>query len=129
MDKQLRDTAQKLRGMSSRDATDWLLHNYPVSSDNYGIAFTLLAHLSLTRLDQVRLARHYFSRIPFANDYPYSVFAKMMSLTALISVLVDFIPEDERDINLFKYYLLPVLAGAARSDREKRVVEAFRAKL
>ena len=57
----------KLGEMSSKHAADWLVLTYPVGSAGYGSAIALITHRSWKRSDQIRLAKHYLSKLPFAS--------------------------------------------------------------
>jgi hypothetical protein len=121
MNQQLRALASDLRKMSSRDAADWLMDRYPAGSNDWGKAISLLRRRSWERADQVRLAHHYLSRLPFASPKPYEAFASFMQVSWLIDIVSEHIPSNEQDRSLLEYHLGPVLAHAAKTaeDHEK----------
>lgn len=125
MNERQRQECERLRAFSSGEAADYLLANYGVESPNYGEAFVLLPHRSWMRSDQVRLARHYFQKIPFASSRPYEVFAAFMSLPLLIELLEEFAPVASDDLSLFIYHVEPVLRRRARNDQEVSLVQGL----
>jgi hypothetical protein len=125
MNPDLRIEAAELRQKSSKAATDWLLTRYPVGSADWGNALTLLEHISLRHADRMVTARHYLSRIPYASDRPYRVFAKLLQLDDLVRVLSDSLPTAPEDRKLVRYHVEPVLRGMDGSESAKEIVDLF----
>jgi hypothetical protein len=115
--------------LSSAEAADAILERYPAGSLYYGEAFLIISHLSLRRPDQVRLARYYLQRLPFANQKPYEAFASQMSIPLLITILREYTPTDTRKRELFVYHARPTLESAAKSMKDAEVVSSFFADL
>ncbi|MRW83043.1 hypothetical protein GJ698_02930 [Pseudoduganella sp. FT26W] len=67
-------------GGSYEDAATFLLEAFPLEALNHSEAFCVMVHSSWKRDDQIRLARSYLSKIPFASAMPYEAFASFMSL-------------------------------------------------
>ena len=86
---------------------------------------SLLPHLSWKEADQLKLARHYLSKIPYASAKPYEVFVSFMTLGNFIRVLKEFLPSQEEDKSLLKYHLKSVLSNAATTDAARKSVEDF----
>ncbi|RFA30964.1 hypothetical protein CAI21_03020 [Alkalilimnicola ehrlichii] len=125
MNKIQRQQCEQLRALPSTEAAAWLMDKYGVGQTNWGEAFILLPHRSWSREDQIRLARYYFQKMPFAQSRPYEVFASFMSLPLLVQVLGECMPRAKADIELVRYYLAPVLKKKARSAAEVQLVEIF----
>jgi hypothetical protein len=125
MDRQLKELIEKLKAMSSEDASTWLMETYPLDSIDYGNAIILLPHRSWMKPDQLRLARYYFQKIPFASKKPYEAFASFMSISNLIKIIREYIPTDQSDKELLKYYLEGVLKKGIKSGSDKELVKNF----
>lgn len=108
--------------MASEDAATWLMENYPVDAHNYGDAIALIPHRSWGRSDQIRLARHYLRKLPFASSRVYEAFASFMSLDLFVKIIKEYWPHDEADVSLLIYHLRPVLNKFARTDSDRAVV-------
>ena len=115
--------------MSSSQAADWLLKTYPVEGQNYGDAIQLISHLSWKQADQIRLARHYLKKIPFASSKVYEVFASFMSFELFVKVLQEQLPINKSDIDLLLYHLRPVLEKYAKTSSDHVLINSFIAEL
>lgn len=124
MDKSTRRTAAVLRDMSSSQAADWLLAKHPREGDTPGVAIKLLAHLSLQKRDNLRLARHYLAGPTWAHEWPYQVFAKCLGARKLIATLDEVMSDTERDRDLLRYHLC-IMRPMLRSDSELAPVQAM----
>jgi hypothetical protein len=129
MDQELRSLVGDLRRKSSREAADWLMDHYPAGSTNWGKAITILVHLSWKRAEQVRLANHYLSRLPFASAKPYEAFASFMRVSRLIGILRQNVPSNDRDRGLLEYHVGPVLVRAAKTPADHEAVRRFMSEL
>nr|WP_063571472.1 hypothetical protein [Luteibacter rhizovicinus] len=125
MDTQLKALSEKLGRMTSEDAANWLLTNYSVDEAGYGDAMALINHRSWQRSEQIRLAKHYFRKLPFASSKPYEAFASFMSLKLFLKTVEECMPASEEDKKLLMYHLSPVLQKAAKSDSDRELVAAF----
>jgi hypothetical protein len=125
MDNRLKTISAELNQMTSAQAADWLIENFPVDRTDYGDAITLIPHRSWKRSDQLRLARHYFQKIPFASPRPYEAFASFMSFDNLMKVIKEFLPSKREDIELLIYHFSPVLKKAAKTDGDLEVMRSF----
>jgi hypothetical protein len=126
MNERQRQILSDLRKKGSTEVADWLMQQYPAGS---GEAMIILAHLSLKRMDQVRLAEHYLSRLPFADARPYKTFASFMQVRRLVEIMRKHIPTDNRDKQLLEYYAAPVLNRAAKTAEDREAVQRFLAEL
>lgn len=129
MNKTQRQECKQLRALPSDEAAARLMEKYGVGQPNWGEVFVLLPHCSWSREDQLRLARYYFRKMPFAQIRPYEVFASFMSLPLLTKVLGECMPRAKADIELVRYYLAPVLKKKASSAAEVELVEKFLSEL
>jgi hypothetical protein len=118
----LNEQRDALRRLSSEEAANWLIEQYPVESENYGEAIVLLAHRSWKKSDQFRLARYYFRRVPFASSRPYEIFASFMSLSSFIKVIQERVPLNKEDRSLLVYHLKPVLKKKVSSASDEEMV-------
>lgn len=125
MDTQLKALSEKLSKMTSEDAADWLLTNYAVDKAGYGDAIALINHRSWRRAEQIRLAKHYFRKLPFASSKPYEAFASFMSVKLFLKTIEECMPMSEADKKLLLYHLGPVLHKVAKSDSDRELVAAF----
>lgn len=125
MDQRLRSAVNDLRKMGSSEAADWLMAHYPVDSGSAGEALIMASHLSWKKADQLRLADHYLSKLPFASARPYEVFASMLPVHRLVAILKDRIPSEEADRDLLWYYAGPVLTRAAKTAQDHEAVQAL----
>jgi len=110
--------------MRSDEAATWLMETYKVPEDGWWEAITLIPHRSWARPDQLRLARYYLQRIPFANGRPYETFAAFMPVRKLVQVIREHLPNVKRDrVDLLCYYLLPILSGRAKTQNDVLAVK------
>ena len=123
MDTRFRMLCLKLRNMTSPQAADWLIDTYPISDSGYGEAIHLIPHRSWKRTDQIRLARYYFQKIPFANAKGYEVFASFMSFKIFVGIIRENYPSEESRKELLLYYLIPVLESAAKTDSDRELIK------
>jgi hypothetical protein len=125
MDEKQRQICGHLRELQSSEAADWLMERYPISGVQWGEALLVMPHRSWKKRDQIRLAKYYLSKIPFASARGYEVFASFMSVTSLISVIRDLVPPSAEDRRLIEYHLAPVLRRKAESDKDMTAVRSF----
>jgi hypothetical protein len=111
--------------MSSEEAAEWLIDRYPAGGTDWGDAIAILPHRSWKTADQVRLAHHYLRRLPFASAKAYEALASFMRISRFIAVLTDYVPDSDRDRDLFNYYVGPVLARAAKTPEDHEAVQRF----
>ena len=101
-----------LRSMESSEAADWLLENHPKDGCIY------IAKRSWKKGDQIRLAEHFLSTIPHASAICYEALLSIMSVVRFSNVVEGLMPEKASDRDLLKYYLLPALTKAAKTDED-----------
>lgn len=101
----LHSVIARMKTLNSADAADLLVHEFPITSPDYGYAFDLIGHRSWKKRDQVKLCEYYMQNSPFASAKPYDAFAKIMSLHTFINVLKKAIPTCEIDRLLFSITL------------------------
>ena len=116
---------RRLAGMSSSDAATWLMETFPLDREGWGEALVLMPHRSWKRADQLRLARYYLSRIPFAGPRGYEAFLSFMSVPRMLAVLKEHLPADPDERSLLAYYLGPLLARTARSATDSAAADDF----
>src|SRR6185295_14974264 len=117
MDQRRRQICENLRAMRSEDAANWLMETYKVDDPAWGEAITLLPHRSWAKADQLKLARYYLQRIPYASERPYKAFASFMSIRNLVKVLREYLPRVSTDrLSLLHYHLAPLLKQHAKND-------------
>ena len=129
MTPEFRAEAAALRRLTSSEAASWLMQTYPSSDPFHGIAFDLMRHRSWLRPDQLRLAEHYLTSLPFASARPYKAFASFMSVHRLISVIEKRIPSDVSRVPLLAYHLLPVLRERLQTSADRKAMDALIEKL
>jgi hypothetical protein len=115
----------QLKGLTSKDAANFLMEKFPVESPNYNEAFNVIAHRSWKKSDQLRLARFYFKKTPFVSSKPYEVFASFMSVPALISVVKEAILNKPSEEQFIIYHVAPVLKKIVKSEKDKNLVDNF----
>lgn len=125
MDEKQRQICDQLRELQSSEAAGWLMEHYPTSGGHWGEALLVMPHRSWEKRDQIRLAKYYLSKIPFASARGYEVFASFMSVASLISVIRDFVPPSAEDRRLLEYHLSPVLRRKAESDKDLAAIRSF----
>lgn len=125
MDEKQRKLCARLRELQSSEAASWLMTCYPINSDHWGEALLVIHHRSWKKQDQVRLAKYYLSKIPFASARGYEAFASFMSVANLVTVIQDYIPSSSEDKRLLEYYLAPILRRKAQSEKDLAVVSNF----
>lgn len=125
MDDRLKTLSAKLGQMTSAQAADWLIETYPVGGAEYGDAITLIPHRSWKRPDQLRLAKHYLQKMPFASSRPYEVFASFMSFDLFIKAIKEQLPSNKTDIDLLLYHLSPVMKKVAKTDADRELMRSF----
>ncbi|MGN6580430.1 MAG: hypothetical protein ACTHJ1_10675 [Bordetella sp.] len=129
MNKTIEPIVDDLRKMTSNEAAEWLIERYPIGSAKWGDAIVIMAHLSWKKADQIRLADHYLSRLPFASAKPYEVFASFMKVSRLVDILRKNAPVGTADRSLLEYHAGPVLMRAAQTPEDREMVENFRLEL
>jgi len=125
MDNQLKEISANLGRMSSQEAANWLMETYPAEGADYGNAIALLTHRSWKRTDQVRLAKHYLKKLPFASSRVYEAFASFMSIELFVKILKEHLPSERSDISLLIYHLRPVLEKAAKTESDRELVRSL----
>lgn len=115
----------KIARMSSEDAAQWVVENYPISANNYGDAFFYVCHRTWKVPDQKKLARYYFKKLPFSSERGYEAFASIMSMRNLICCVKELLPSTASDKDLLLYHLLPVLNKFARNEGDQQLVFDF----
>lgn len=129
MDGRLKAISAELGQMTSAQAADWLIETYPVDGAEYGDAITLIPHRSWKRPDQLRLARHYLKKMPFASSRPYEAFASFMSFDLFMQVIKEQLPSSKEDVDLLLYHLSPVMKKIAKSDSDRELIRSFIAEI
>lgn len=124
-DEYLEAQSAELKRVSSEEAATWLMDQYPVNNPDYGRALLLLRSRSWKRTDQIRLARYYFQKIPFASSRPYEVFATFMSIQQLTKAIKENMPTSEADLDLLRYHLEPVLRKSCKSSSDQEIVRSL----
>lgn len=116
---------RKLTSLSSSQAADWLLSAFPIESQRYWDGLLLIPHRSWRRSDQLRLARHYLQRIPFASARGYEIFASFMQVSTFLTCIRESLPLSDERLDLLLDYLIPVLSAMAKSPKDSDLVAAF----
>ena len=129
MDNRLKKISLDLRKMTSGQAADWLMTNYPIEDPNYWEVFQLISHVSWKRADQNRLAKKYLKKMPFASSKAYEVFASFMSFELFVKAIREQFPIDKENLDLLLYHLCPVLEKAAKSDSDRELMRSLIAEL
>jgi hypothetical protein len=125
MDAALRAEAEKLREMGSAQAASHLIEHWPKS---HRPTFVLMQHVSWKAPDQVRLAEHFLPKKPFADAFPYEVFASFMSVERFLAAMDRVWPTEAWDRQLLTYHLGPILDKYAASEGNKAAVREFLAR-
>lgn len=125
MDSELRADIDEIRSLDSNEASNWIINKYPIDSDSYGQAFHIIGHRSWKKGDQIKLARYYLNKMPFANRQPYEIFLSFMSVENFIGVVKERIPDNDQDVDLLLYHLKPAMKKVAKDDRRKEAVDKF----
>jgi hypothetical protein len=115
----------KLKELQSEDAATLLMKTFPAEAQDYSEAFKIMAHRSWKRSDQIRLARFYLKKMPFANAKPYEIFASFMSLATLIGVVKESLPSKLNDRQFIAYHVAPVLKKNIRTETDRAAVDKF----
>jgi len=115
----------KLKGLASEDAASFLMETFPIEAENYSTAFQVMAHRSWKKTDQLRLARFYLKKTPFASSKPYEVLASFMSIPTFISVVREAISNKPNDRQLIVYHVTPVLKKNIKTERDRDLVASF----
>jgi len=123
MDKEFQEKIHFLRKIDSHSAALWIVENYPISSINYGEGVRLLSGRSWKKNDQKLLAKYYFQKIPFADDYPYRIFSSFMSVANFVEIMVDFIPENKNKKDLLFYHIMSILKDKIKTDKDKKAFQ------
>jgi len=119
----------QIKKMPSDAAATFLMKTFPVEDPNYGNAFKIMTHRSWSRDDQIRLARFYLKKMPFATSKPYEVFASFMAIKTLISVVKEALPTKPNDREFVAYYVEPVLKKNIKSEADRNSVNKFLSEL
>ncbi|WP_140411116.1 hypothetical protein [Chromobacterium violaceum] len=119
------ESIELIQKMSSADAADWILEKYGLNNQNYYEAFEFIKKKSWKRVDQIKLARFYLEKMPFASALPYEVFASFMALQPFLMVIRECKPLRLEDINLMLYHLIPVLRRMVKTQKDSEMVKKF----
>lgn len=111
--------------MTSAEAADWLITRSASNMRDEGDAARLIPHRSWKRSEQVRLAKHFLKKLPFASAAVYENLASIMSFRRFVGMLRDTLPTDEGDLDLLRYHLLPVLEKAAKTESDRMLLRSF----
>ncbi|MCK4155501.1 hypothetical protein [Ralstonia pseudosolanacearum] len=111
--------------MTSDQAADWVIQTYALENPDWGLALDLIPQRSWGRPDQMRLARYYLAKMPFASEKPYRVFAEIMSFKRFVEVLRECLPLDRSKMDLLIYHVCPVLSAAAKTDADRELEKSF----
>ncbi|MHA6194463.1 hypothetical protein ACX3YG_08850 [Pseudomonas wadenswilerensis] len=125
MNEKQRLECSQISSMSSEEAAEWLMSQYPVDASGYGEVFVLIPHRSWKRAEQQRLASYYLQKMPFAAGKAYDSLASVMPVRVLLDAASKYVPNDPGRIDLLLYYLVPVLSKRVRSQRDFEVLESF----
>ena len=123
MDAALKAEVETLRRLESAEAADYVLRTYPLEALQWGRALDLIAHRSWKREDQIRLAEHYLSRIPYASARPYEVFASLLSFADFASIIQRHWPKAECDNGLLCYHLAPLVKRYVEAGADRKLAE------
>jgi hypothetical protein len=122
MDATLRKQAEELRAMGSSKAATHLIEN---GRQSWRPTFILIQHLSWKVADQIRLAEHFLPKKPFADAFPYEVFASFMTVDNFLAAIDRVWPDDKPDRDLLKYHLGSILDDFAKTEKGKLAVQSF----
>jgi hypothetical protein len=125
VDDRLKTISAELGRMSSTLAADWIMATFPVDGANFGDAISLIPRRSWKRSDQLRLARYYLRKIPFADSRPYEAFASFMAFDLFLKVIKEQMPSEKSDIDLLMYHLIPVMKRSARTESDRELARSF----
>lgn len=78
--------------MQSAEAADWLMRECPIESVGYGNALLLITHRSWKRIDQKRLAKYYFAKLPFVSSRGYEALTSFMSIRLVLDCMRGSLP-------------------------------------
>ena len=95
----------EFRKLSSEDARKWVESFCPPDSEDLGPAFEIIGKRSWKKQDQIKLARCYFTKRPFAASKPYEQFLNMMSIDSFFKVMQEKVPDDLERRKLLYYQL------------------------
>ncbi|WP_369990755.1 hypothetical protein [Pseudomonas xanthosomatis] len=129
MDVRQKEQVADLLKMSSEQAAEWLISTYPISEQGYGEGMVLIPHRSWKGNDQLKLARHYMQKIPFASERGYKVFSSFMSVSSFLGCIREQLPLAQQKQELLLYHLVPVLVAMAKNDKDVDMIKAFLAGL
>jgi len=120
MDSKQREIGEKLRKMCSSEAAEWLLENFPEDGCVY------INKRTWKKEEQLRLAEHFLRRVPHANGQCYDSLLSIMALPKFIDVMMKYIPNNDSDRNLLRYYLYPVLQIFSKNDKDQTSIESIK---
>ncbi|MEJ0058208.1 MAG: hypothetical protein WDM79_00765 [Terricaulis sp.] len=122
MDATLRKEAARLRAMGSAQAATYLIEN---GRQSWRPTFILIQHLSWKVADQMRLAEHFLPKKPFADAFPYTVFASFMAADHFLAAIDHVWPDEKADRDLLEYHLGPILHEFEKTEKGKLAVQTF----
>lgn len=125
MNEKNRELCALISKMESAEAANWLMQAYPIESKDYGEALLLLPHRSWKRSDQKRLAKYYFSKLPFASSRGYEAFTAFMSTKLILDCMKDYLPKDKNLLDLLHYNAIPALMRAAKNEADRQLIQKF----
>jgi len=109
--------------MGSSQAATFLIEN---GRQSWRPTFVLIQHLSWKVVDQMRLAEHFLPKKPFADAFPYTVFASFMAVDHFLAAIDRVWPHDKSDRDLLDYHLGPILQEFEQTEKGKLAVQSFR---
>jgi hypothetical protein len=105
------------------------MERYPVDGDNFGYAIGAISHRSWKKSDQIRLAKYYLKKVPFASARGYETFLSIMTIPKFINIISGYTPSDRSRASLLHYYIANPLQKKVKSGGDEKIVREFLDKL
>lgn len=102
---------------------DKILEKYPPDTHPKAWrAVQFVKRLDFSEQDVLKIGEGLFTKLPFANDYAYRVFAENLGVDNFLRLFEGNVPQDARGRDLVNYYLRYIVGDVYG-------VEVFRSKL
>ncbi|WP_445407342.1 hypothetical protein [Acinetobacter seifertii] len=114
---ELKSIIKSLKKYTNEERCFWLLHNYPLNSEDYYLAFQLIPHFSWGKKERKILMNYYLHKLPFSSERPYLVFLKISPLSEFMKILEEIVTDkNNEDLTLLSYHLNRIFQYEIKKD-------------
>ncbi len=124
MNNKLKQEVEYVRRLTSKEALNWILHEYPAEGLPNGLPLAVF-HRSWKKADQIELIQRYLGGTVFADAKVYSEFIKISSLKLFVREISKIIDQTVEKRDLLVYNLRLAFAPYLNSDEDSLFLKNF----